>query len=260
MHITAIPLEQIRPAQHQARKRFDPQVLAELANSMRESGVISPIVVRTNSSKDGSGYRLLAGERRWRAAQLAGLATIPAIVRDDLSVREAAVLGLIENLQRESLSPMETAHGLRELGEDFKLTQVQIADKIGKSRVYVTHFLRLLALHPQVQTLLDDEALSMGHAKVLCGLPTARQVGLAQTAIKQGWSVRQLEKHANAPEAATPSANPWASLEQQLAETLGNAVKIEFDADKGRGFLRVQFHSLDELDGIVAHLQPDTAP
>lgn len=163
----AIAIELIRPGAHQARRRFNDEALNELARSIRESGVIQPVVVRSL----GDRYELLAGERRWRAAQRAGLATLPALVRDDLSDEEAFVVGLIENLQRESLSPIDTALGLKRLAELHHLTHGALGQRIGKSRAYVTHFLRLLNLHAQVQDAVDAGLISMGHAKVLGGLP-----------------------------------------------------------------------------------------
>src|SRR5579872_3251176 len=142
--VLSIPVDRIRPGSTQTRRRFDPEALAELAESIRESGVVQPVVLRSV----GRGYELLAGERRWRAAQQAGLHEIPALVRDDLSDSEAFVLGLIENLQRESLSPIETADGLRRLSETFGLRHEDVGTRIGKSRSYVTNHLRLLALAP----------------------------------------------------------------------------------------------------------------
>lgn len=246
-------MDLIQPGRLQARKAFDPDMLAELAESIRESGVVQPVVVR--SVGDGR-YELLAGERRWRATQLAGLHEVPAIVRDDLSDDEAMILGLIENLQRESLTPMETAAGLRYLTDQYDLKHEDAANRIGKSRVYVSNFLRLLKLDLAVQDLVNDRQLSMGHARVLAGVPSGKQLPLAKKAIAKRWSVRALEKHVAGPKPGfkrASSASEWADLEARLTEHLGNQVHIDYkkQGDKVTGEIRVRFHSLDEFEGVV---------
>ncbi len=254
--IRRLPVDLIHPGRYQARRRFDPEALKELAASIAESGVVQPVVVRS----EGRGYELLAGERRWRAAQLAGLQEIPAIVRDDLDDREAHILGLIENLQRESLSPMETARGLQQLSELFSLTHEQAADRVGKSRVYVTNFLRLLKLDERVQKLVDDGLLSMGHARVLAGLDFRQQMPLAAETLKRRWSVRALEAAARRLQAAgsgahTLKAKGWKQLELELTEALGNQVRISFDQKAQHGEISIEFHSLDELEGLLERLR-----
>jgi ParB family chromosome partitioning protein len=252
--IRQVPIDLIRPGSFQARRYFDPAALRDLAGSIRESGVVSPVVLRSA----GRGFELLAGERRWRAAQLAGLHEIPAIVRDDLSDTEALVVGLIENLQRESLTPMETAAGLKQLGEVFGLTHEQMGERIGKSREYVTNHLRLLNLAPAVQALVNEGHLSMGHAKVLAGLPLEQQNHWAAQVADQNLSVRVLERRVSGkgrPRAlpAKPKASDWQALERRLSDHLGYPVSVS--AEKGgKGELKVKFHSLDELDGILARL------
>lgn len=248
-----LPVDLIQPGRLQARKAFDPEMLAELAESIRESGVVQPVVVR--SVADGR-FELLAGERRWRATQLAGLHDVPAIVRDDLSDDEAMILGLIENLQRESLTPMETAAGLRYLTDQYGLQHGETAGKIGKSRVYVSNFLRLLKLDLAVQDLVNDRKLSMGHARVLAGVASGKQLPLAKKAIAKGWSVRALEKHCAPGKPAfkrAESASEWADLEAKLTEHLGNQVHIDYKKQGGKvaGEIRVRFHSLDEFEGVV---------
>jgi ParB family transcriptional regulator, chromosome partitioning protein len=252
--IRQVPIDLVRPGSFQARRYFDPAALAELAGSIRESGVVSPVVVRSR----GQGYELLAGERRWRAAQLAGLHEIPAVVRDDLSDDEALVVGLIENLQRESLTPIETAAGLRQLTELFALTHEQVGERIGKSREYVTNHLRLLNLAAPVQAMVNEGALSMGHARVLAGLPLDEQGRWAARVVGEQLTVRALERRASGaaqPRAlpARPKAADWKALERQLADTLGYPVSVSADR-KGKGELRVRFHSLDELDGLLARI------
>lgn len=252
--IRSIPVDLIRPGSTQARRHFDPNALEELARSIRESGVIQPIVLRTRVW----GYELLAGERRWRAAQLAGLHDIPAIVRDDLSEDEAFVLGLIENLQRESLSPIETAAGLKRLGETFELTHDQIGERIGKSRVYVTNYLRLLNLDPQVASLVNEGHIPLGHAKVLAGLEPDVQLRFADEVIRHKLTVRQLERRVSQHRHPRPVFQPgkpgdWERLERELSDLVGCSVAISLEKG-GRGELRVAFHSLDELDGVIARL------
>lgn len=256
--VLRLPIELIQRDRGQARACFDEQALAELARSIAESGVIQPVVVRGDSQ---SGYILLAGERRWRAAQQAGLADMPAIVRNDLDDRQAAVLGLIENLQRESLGVMETARGLARLAEDHSLTHDAIAHRIGKSRVYVTNYLRLCQLTEPVQQLLQDQQLTLGHAKILAGLPAPRQINLARQASRGRWSVRQLERRVRSETAATPGPDAGAApdadlsaMEDALAEHVGNAVRIDFDPARRRGELRIAFHDLDEFEGLLARL------
>ena len=253
--IRRIPIDLIRPGSFQARRYFDPGALKELAGSIKESGVVSPVVLRSRAQ----GYELLAGERRWRAAQLAGLHEIPAIVRDDLTDTEALVVGLIENLQRESLTPMETAAGLKQLGEMFGLTHEQMGERIGKSREYVTNHLRLLNLAPPVQALVNEGHLTMGHAKVIASLPVDQQNQWAALVVDQNLSVRTLEKRVSGRGMRQqrlplkPKPSDWQALERRLSDHLGYPVAIA--AEKGtKGELKVKFHSLDELDGILARL------
>lgn len=253
--VIRVPVDLIRPGRTQARRHFDAEALAQLADSIRESGIVQPLVVRG----DPRGYELLAGERRWRAAQRAGLHEVPAIVRNDLDDAEAEILGLIENLQRESLSPMETAQGLRALGDHHGLTHEAIGQRIGKSRAYVSNFLRLLSLDTTVQRLLDSGALSLGHAKVLAAHDVGTQRHWAARCAAEQLSVRALERGltaaARAPAAATPRRRDadLARLEQTLADHLGYPVRLEADRH-GQGELHIRFHSLDELDGLLARL------
>jgi ParB family chromosome partitioning protein len=249
-----VPLDLIEPGATQARKRFAPEALRELAESIREIGIVQPVVLRSI----GRHYELLAGERRWRAAQLAGLHEIPALVRDDLDEAEARVLGLVENLQRESLSPIETADGLRRLGELHGLTHEAIGTRIGKSRVYVTNFLRLLALAPSVQRMIDDELISIGHGKVLAGLPVAQQPQWAERVLRDGLTVRALEQRIGRESGGRDAArdtrpDDWQKLAAKLSDHLGYPAEFEPGRD-GAGELRLRFHSLDELDGLLARI------
>ncbi|HZP12056.1 MAG TPA: ParB/RepB/Spo0J family partition protein [Nevskiaceae bacterium] len=256
--IKQVPVDLIRPGSQQARRYFDPAALKELSESIRESGVVQPIVLRTTVW----GYELLAGERRWRAAQQAGLHEIPAVIRDDLSDREAFVVGLIENLQRESLSPMETAAGLKRLGEMFALTHEEVGERIGKSREYVSNQLRLLNLAQAVQGMVNEGLVPLSHAKVLAGLPPEEQGGWAVQVATQKISVRALERRVAAARRKKAGESlvfmpgkpsDWKMLERELGEYMGYPVKVEAGKE-GKGELRVKFHSLDELDGILARI------
>jgi ParB family transcriptional regulator, chromosome partitioning protein len=252
--VKSVPVDLIRPGSQQARKMFHAEALQELAESIRENGVVQPLVLRSRVW----GYEILAGERRWRAAQLAGLHELPAVLRDDLSEDEAHVLGLIENLQRESLTPIEAAAGLKRLIDLHGLTHEQAAARIGKPRVYVTHVLRLLTLEPAVQTLVDEGHLTLGHAKVLSGLKPGEQQRWAMQVVKKQLTVRTLERQLAQARSPLPRFSPqkpgdWRRLEQQLADLL--AAPVSVSASKaGKGELKISFHSLDALDGLLAKL------
>lgn len=257
--IRQIPVDMIRPGSQQARRHFDAASLEELAQSIRESGVVQPVVLRTRVW----GYELLAGERRWRASQTAGLHEIPAIIRDDLSDTEAFVVGLIENLQRESLTPMEAASGMKRLGEVFELTHEQIGKRIGKSREYVSNYLRLLHLAPEVAALVNEGHIHLGHAKVLAGMALRDQVGMADEIIRHKLTVRALERRVAALRDASMVFKPvsgsqgknsdWTALERALSDQLGYPVSVTAERG-GEGELRVKFHSLDELEGLLERI------
>jgi len=258
--VVHIPLDLISPGDFQARREFAQAALTELAQSIAESGVIQPVVVR---GRRQSGYTLLAGERRWRAAARAGLQEVPAVIRNDLGEDQAAILGLIENLQRESLSLLDTARGLQNLSNGHNLTHDMIAARIGKSRVYVTNYLRVLQLAAPVQELLQRGQLSLGHAKILAGVDMPRQLQLARTAADRNLSVRALERLARkaVPANTTPAAcdnngkdTDLADLEQRLSTHLGNAVHIRYRPDTRCGQLRIDFHDLDEFEGLLAQM------
>ena len=199
--LTQIAVAELRPGKYQPRTRMDEASLAELADSIRVRGVIQPIVVRSIAD---SSYEILAGERRWRAARLAGLETVPAVVRV-VSDDAALGIGLIENIQREDLSPIEEASGLRRLIDEFHITHEEAAGAVGRSRAAVTNLLRLLELAPAVQELLQDGRLDMGHARALLGLSKARQVELANRVVTDDLSVRDTERHVQEAQAAPKS-------------------------------------------------------
>ncbi len=251
--VRQVPVDRIRPGSQQARRHFDADSLGELAESIRESGVVQPIVLRSQAW----GYELLAGERRWRAAQQAGLHEIPALIRDDLSDAEAFVIGLVENLQRESLTPMEAAAGIKRLGEVFSLTHEQIGLRIGKSREYVSNALRLLHLAPAVAALVNQGRINPGHAKILAGLPQPDQVSLADEVIRQRLSVRALERRVVTLRAAIAPAlrknSDWQALEREVSDQLGYSASINAEPS-GSGELKLRFHSLEELEGLLARI------
>jgi ParB family chromosome partitioning protein len=256
--VEELPLESVVPGPYQPRRHFDQDKLAELASSIRAQGLVQPIVVRLQS--DGR-YALIAGERRWRAAQMAQLRTIPAIVRE-VSDQVGVALALIENIQREDLSPMEESLALKRLIDEFDLTHQQAADAVGRSRVAVSNLLRLLELSPDVRTLLDDRKIEMGHARALLTLTPALQSQLAHAAVVNGWSVREIEAQARRaqqsaagqPERNTVRRDPdLEKLERELAETLATPVALSFRG--GRGKLTISYSSLDQLDGILGRLR-----
>ena len=257
--LAEIDIDRIQRSRYQPRQNFDSQALEELADSIRAQGIVQPIVVRP----EGSNYELVAGERRWRAAQLAGLQKIPAVVRE-LDARAAAAIALIENIQREDLNPLEEAQAFLRLIEEFDLTHQQVADSVGRSRATVSNFLRLLDLADPVKEQVNKGLLDMGHARALLALIRHDQVEIARIVVNRGLSVReteQLVKKTLATEAGGKKAQPAAvdpdirRLESSLSEKLGASVKIR-PGKKGSGQLVIHFHSSAELDGILEHLAP----
>ncbi len=258
--VQRLALDRIRPCPFQPRKEFAPEALQELADSIKEQGIIQPLIVRER----GGFFELIAGERRWRAAQLIGLKEIPAIVReaDDASVLE---LALIENLQRENLNPLEEALGYSQLIEQFHLRQEDVAGRVGKSRAVVANSLRLLKLPPEVQNYLRDERLSVGHAKVILGLATPTEQKLAaERVIKHNLNVRQaeelvaqLQKRQAAASATPGAANAHfpnrdahvVDLETRLRERFGAKVQLRYR--QGKGAVEVRFFSDAELERIL---------
>jgi len=257
--LRTLEIAAIQPGKCQPRHHFDAEPLDELAASIKAQGVIQPIVVR---SVGPGRYELIAGERRWRAAQKAGLVEIPALVK---VVQDQAVvaMALIENIQREDLSPLEEAQALSRLIQEFGLTHQQAAEAVGRSRAAVSNLLRLLDLPADIKRLLDDRELEMGHARALATLPEKRAIALALEAAEKGWSVRELEDAvrraegggvAKAGKPATKIDPNIAALERDLAEKLATRVQLAH-ARNGRGKLVIHYHSLDELDGILERIR-----
>jgi len=249
-----LPLHRIKPGPFQPRSVFDPERLAELAESIRQQGVIQPVVVR---AVDG-GYELIAGERRWRAAQQAGIDTIPAIVRD-VADDVAVAMALVENIQRENLNPLEEATALRRLVDEFALTHAEAAEAVGRSRSAVSNLLRLLELSAEVRGMVDDRHLEMGHARALLALPEGRQAEAAREVVRRQLSVRETERLVKrmlrGRKTPTHSADPdILRLQDELAEKLCAQVRIQHGA-KGKGKLVISYNSSDELEGIIGHLK-----
>jgi ParB family chromosome partitioning protein len=253
-----IAIEAIQPNPHQPRRSFDDARLAELAASLRTTGVIQPILVR----RQGAHYELIAGERRWRAAKIAGLRRIPAIVRDVDSFTQAQI-ALIENIQREDLNPIDRAQGYRALIDQLGLTQAELAGRLGEDRSSIANFLRLLELGEPVRELLRTGRLSVGHAKLLAGVSDIlEQQRLAELVVAQDLSVRNLERLLQNPQAGTApaSSRPLPSahiqdLEKNLTRQLGMRVQVKASArGKGRGRLVIHYASLDQFDELLGRL------
>ncbi len=262
--VTASPfaeaaVAQIVPSPYQPRRHFDETALGELADSIRRQGLLQPLVVRERPT---GGYELIAGERRWRAAQLAGLTEVPVVVRV-VNDAEASAFALIENIQREDLTVMEEAQGLARLRDEFELTQQQIADAVGKSRVAIANLLRLLNLRPVARRLLENGDIDMGHARALLGLEGNRQDDLAHQVAEQALTVRQTEELVrrvleNRAVSGPPSPQPvdpdTRRLEQRLTDQLGAPVAIKQRQGAKGGQVVIRYTSLEELDGVLRHL------
>ena len=258
--LTSLSIDRIRSGRYQPRTRMDEASLAELTDSIKAQGVVQPILVRP---VDGGRYEIVAGERRWRAAQRAGLKEIPALVRA-VPDQAALALALIENIQREDLNPLEEAQGIKRLIEEFGLTHEAAAQAVGRSRSAVTNLLRLTQLAQPVQALVLAAKLDMGHARALLALPSAQQAIAAAKIAAEGLSVRDAERLAHAllrPEkrkvkrgSRRGADGDLARLETELAEALGASVRIE-PTRKGAGRLVIRYSSLDQLDGILKKLR-----
>ncbi len=255
--LESLPVEWLQRGEYQPRTNMGEEALQDLAASISAQGIVQPILVRELAPRK---YEIIAGERRWRAAQIAQLSEVPVIIRK-VEDEAAIAVALIENIQREDLSALEEARGISRLLDEFGLTHQQAATSIGRSRTAVTNLLRLLALHPGVQEMLEQKMFDMGHARALLSVPELDQVRAAQAIVKGKMSVRQAElwvkkflEHADAPKKAVSATNPdIVRLEDSLANTLGAKIKIQ-DAG-GKGKLLIHYHSLDELDGIIAKIE-----
>jgi ParB family chromosome partitioning protein len=251
-----VPIELIQRGKYQPRTDMHEEALEELANSIKKQGIMQPIVIRPISADK---YEIIAGERRWRACQIAGLDTIPALIKP-VGDEAAIAMSLIENIQRENLNPIEEAVALKRLQDEFELTQQEVADAVGRSRAAVTNLIRLIGLSVDVRKMLEHGDLEMGHARALLSLDDARQSEAARSVVGRGLNVRQTEalvrrmmagpQDANNPTIIDPDIK---SLEENLADKLGAKVLIQHTA-KGKGKLILKYNSLDELDGILSHI------
>ena len=255
--LAALAIDALQPGRFQPRARIGQEGLAELAESIKAQGVMQPILARPL----GAGrYEIVAGERRWRAARMAGLATVPALVRE-VPDRHALAIALVENLQREDLNPLDEATGMKRLIEEFGMTHAEAAGAVGRSRAAVTNALRLLELAPPVQELLREGKLDMGHARALLALPALRQIDLARETVARRLSVRQVEKRVagltarGATRTRVRADRDVARLEDELSGELGTTVTIRTGAKPGSGKLVIHYSSLDQLEALLNRLR-----
>ncbi len=254
-----LSVDLIQRGQFQPRKTMNPDALEELADSIRSQGIVQPILVRPLSGSEK--YEIIAGERRWRAAQMAGLHEIPVVIRD-VSDQVAACVALIENIQREDLNPLEEAQTFSRLLHEFGMTHEAVAEAVGRSRSMVSNFLRLLELHQDVQSLLANGELEMGHARAIVGLPHERQPGIARLVVSKGLSVRETERLVNETRQGKKKKRRAAvkldpnikRLQDRLSEQLGSVVHIRH-RPSGKGSLEIHYSSLDQLDGILKRIK-----
>ena len=255
-----LPIDLLQRSPYQPRTEFKQEALQELADSIKVQGVVQPIVVRPLSR--GEKFEIIAGERRWRASQLAGLHEVPAVVRK-LDDKAAMCLSLIENIQREDLNPLDQARALSRLMAEFDMTHETVADAVGRSRSAVTNLIRLLDLNDRVKTMLETGDLDMGHARALLPLPDGQQLEVAQRVVKRGLSVRATEslvrrlqsaaagKGKKSPQQRDPDIH---RLENELSERLGSEVRIKY-SKRGKGMLQIAYNSLEQLDGILSRIK-----
>lgn len=256
----SLPIERLRPGKYQPRTHMDAESLAELAASIKSQGIMQPILARAiNNTPGAERYEIVAGERRWRAAQQAGLAEVPVLIRN-IPDEQALAMALIENIQRENLNPLEEAQGLQRLIDEFGLSHQQAADAVGRSRPATTNLLRLLQLTAAVQEMLMAGKLDMGHARALLPVSSGQQVGLAQRVVQKGLSVRETERLVyqliNPPKSTPVKAidRDLLRLQEELSDGLGASVLIRANK-KGAGKVTIDFGSLEQLDGLLSRIR-----
>ena len=267
----SLAISLLKPGKYQPRQAMNGQSLEELADSIRAQGIMQPLLVRplARSAAGAANYEIIAGERRFRAAQIAGLKEVPVLVRD-VDDQAALAMALIENLQREDLTVLEEAQGIDRLIREFGLTHEQAAKAVGRSRSATTNLLRLLQLPAPVQQLLREQTIDAGHARALLPLPAMQQRALAQRIVAEGLSVREAERLAaksqatiaskkSGAKAAPPASRDWMRVQDQISDALGLPVVLK-QARGGRGELTIRFSNMDELDGVIALLAPEGLP
>lgn len=252
--LRTLPVGQLQPGKYQPRSYMNEDALQTLADSIAAQGIMQPILVREIAPEK---YEIIAGERRWRASQKAGLTEVPVLVRE-IADEAALAMALIENIQRENLNPLEEAMGIKRLIDEFEMTHEKAAQAVGRSRVAVSNLLRLLTLTPMVQDMLLDNQIDMGHARALVGIEPAQQILLANKVVQDGLSVREVERMLQSEPASGKKAKPAthpdvASLQNQLSEQLGAEVSISSKAN-GAGVLKLSYSNLDQLDDWIAKL------
>lgn len=253
--LRVVEISQLKPGKYQPRTQMDQESLAELAASIKAQGIMQPILVRETGDK----LEIIAGERRWRASQLAGLQQVPVLVRE-IPDEAALAMALIENIQRENLNPLEEANGIKRLIDEFGMTHQAAADAVGRSRTAVTNLLRLLNLAKPVQELVMQGRIDMGHARALLSLEGAKQITIAEQIAQGGLSVREAEALVRRASSATPRSvakqvdKDVRRLQEELSDLLGAEVQIQ-SASNGKGKVSIRYHSLDQLDGLIAALK-----
>ena len=253
-NLSFIPIEHLSPGSWQARKNFDENELSSLSQSIKNNGIFQPIVVVSDKEKNGK-YKIVAGERRWRAAQLANLHEVPVILRDDFSSEKIAEISLLENLERSDLNPIEEAKGYEDLINEHNYTQEKVAKIFSKSRPYITNFIRLLTLPDEIKTYIVDGKLSVGHARAIINSENSLQI--AKDIIKKGLSVREVEKILNNSKKIENISDPneYLDIENDLSSRIGLKTKILFNKKKKNGSLTIKFKNLEQLEFIMKKLK-----
>ena len=253
-NLSFIPIEHLSPGSWQVRKNFDENELTTLSQSVKNNGIFQPIVAVSDKEKNGK-YKIVAGERRWRAAQLANLHEVPVILRDDFSSEKIAEISLLENLERSDLNPIEEAKGYEDLINEHNYTQEKVAKIFSKSRPYITNFIRLLTLPDEIKTYIVDGKLSVGHARAIINSENSLQI--AKDIIKKGLSVREVEKILNNTKKIgnTSDPNEYLDIENDLSSKIGLKTKIIFNKKKKNGSLTIKFKNLEQLEFIMKKLK-----
>ena len=249
-NLNVIPIDYLSAGSWQVRKKFDESELHSLSQSIKNNGIFQPIVVVSNKEENGK-YKIVAGERRWRAAQLANIHEVPIILRDDLSPDKIVEISLLENLERSDLNPIEEAKGYEELINKYNYTQEKVAKIFSKSRPYITNFLRLLSLPDEIKSFIVDGKISVGHARAIINSDNSLEV--ARNIIKKGLSVREVEKLLKRPKKSenTSELHKYLDIENELSNKIGLKTKISFNKEKKNGSLTINFKNLDQLEFII---------